>query len=73
MPEEKEYMTLDEAAQSLGLKRPSLYYYLNALKIERHRFKLNRHTYITKADVERIREVKEKPWLAGEGTSKDAA
>lgn len=69
--EEREYLTLDEAAEAIGLKRPSIYHYLNALGIERHRFKFSRHSYITKADVERIKHIKEKPWTANEdeGTS----
>lgn len=60
----KEYLTLDEVAFVLDLKRSSLYYYLNALQIKRHRFKLNRHTYIAKADVMRIMKVKAVPWTA---------
>ena len=70
---QREYMTLDEAAQSVGLKRPSLYYYINALQIKRHHFKFNRHAYIARADVDRIREIKEKPWIMGEETTGDAA
>ena len=63
--EEKEYFTIDEAAAIIGVKRSSIYYYINALGIETHRFKLSRNAYIAKADVERIKEAKEKPWLAG--------
>ncbi len=62
MPEDKEYVTLDEAAKAVGLKRPSLYYYIKKLQIKRERFEYNRHTWIAQADVERIRAAKERPW-----------
>ena len=70
MPEEKEYMTLDEAAAAVGLKRPSLYFYINKLKIKRERFEYNRHTWIARHDVERIRAAKERPWELAEETDK---
>jgi predicted DNA-binding transcriptional regulator AlpA len=60
--EKREYLTLDESAKSVGLKRPSLYFYINKLGIERHKFPLNRHIYLARADVERIRAAKEHPW-----------
>jgi len=62
---EKEYMTLDEAAESLRITRATVYNYINVLDIKTHKFKMSKKAYIAKADVERIREVKEKPWLAG--------
>jgi hypothetical protein len=62
MMETKEYLTLQEAAALLGIKRGSLYYYLGNMKIERRRFPLNRHSYITQADFQRIKQVKESPW-----------
>lgn len=63
--EEKDYLTMDEAAAAIGVKRASLYYYINALGIKTHKFKLSRKVYLAKADVERIKEAKEKPWLSG--------
>jgi hypothetical protein len=72
MPEDKEFLTLDEAAKAVGLKRPSLYYYLDRLKIKRHKFAYNRHTYIASKDVERIRAAKESPWKLEKG-GEDAA
>ena len=62
MPEDKEFLTLDETAAAVGLKRPSLYFYLNKLKIERRKFPFNRHTWISRADVERIKTAQERPW-----------
>ena len=70
MPEDKEYVTLDEAAKAVGLKRPSLYYYIKKLQIKREQFPYNRHRWIAQADVERIRAAKERPWeLADEDTA----
>ena len=72
---EKEYVTLDEAAESVGLKRPSLYYYLKKLGIKREQFPLNRHTWIARSDLERIRAAKESPWTLDDTAKpdKDAA
>jgi hypothetical protein len=64
MAEEKEYVTLQEAAKQLGIKRASLYYYLDNMKIEKRRFPLNRHAYIKVSDFQRIKDVKESPWKA---------
>lgn len=73
MAEDKEYLTLSEAAQAVGLKRASLYYYLDKLKIETRNFPFNRHKYIAASDVERIRTVKESPWKIEREKGKDAA
>lgn len=62
MPEEKEFLTLSEAAEAVGLKRASLYYYIDKLKIPTQKFPYNRHRYIALSDVERIRTVKDSPW-----------
>jgi len=67
MTEEKEYITLQEAAEQLGIKRASLYYYLDNMKIEKRRFPLNRHAYITQADFQRIKNAKESPWKTEPG------
>jgi len=64
MTEEKEYVTLQEAATQLGIKRASLYYYLKKMKIEPRSFSLNRHAFISQADFQRIKNVKESPWKA---------
>ncbi len=56
----EEYVTLDDAAAEVGLKRPSIYYYITELDIKRYRFKFHRHSYIKRSDVERIKEAKQK-------------
>jgi predicted site-specific integrase-resolvase len=71
MEEDKEFMTLDEAAHAVGIKRASLYYYIKRLKIQRHTFPLNRHAYLTHNDVERIKAVRESPWKLEERDDTD--
>ena len=69
MPEpenEQEYITLNEAAQELGIKRASIYYYLKALNIEPQRYKFHRQSFITRADFERIKVIKDQPWKSSE-------
>lgn len=63
---DKEYLSLAEVAEYVGVKRASLYYYLNALDIRRHKFNLDKRAYISLADAKRIKEIKDKPWTAGE-------
>jgi hypothetical protein len=60
--QDNDLITLAEAAAEVGLKRASLYYYIGKLEIKTHRYELNKHTYISRKDVERIKAVKEKPW-----------
>jgi hypothetical protein len=57
--EEKKYITMKEAARLLDVQRPSLYYYVKVLKLEKHRFELDRETYLEMSDFERIRKLKE--------------
>lgn len=70
---DKEYLTLAEVAEYIGVKRASLYYYINALDIKMHKFNLDRRSYISQADAKRIKEIKEKPWTAGEKKSSESA
>ena len=64
--EDDEYMTLTQAAEEIGIKRASIYYYIKALEIETRKFPLNKHVYIKKKDVERIKVAKTSPWKADE-------
>ncbi len=63
---EKEFMTLEEAAKVIGKKKPSLYIYMRILGIKTHKFKSDPHAYLSQEDVRRIKEFREKPWIAGE-------
>lgn len=60
-----EYLSIDEAAQAIGWNRATLYKWVEELGIKKHKFKLNKKTYIAAADVLRLQEIKEKPWIAG--------
>jgi excisionase family DNA binding protein len=71
MATEKEYMTMEEAAAYIGLARASIYNYINDLEIKAHKFGRDRRSYIAMSDVERLKEYKEKPWLAGEKKPKN--
>lgn len=73
MNEEKEYMTFEEAADFIGLKRSSIYNYVKRLSIQTHKFKYDKRTYISLGDVKRIKEIKDKPWMAGPDDNEDKA
>jgi excisionase family DNA binding protein len=64
--EGKAYLTYEEAADYLGIRRSSLYTMLVELGIKTHKFKFDRRYYIALEDVKRVKEIREKPWLAGE-------
>jgi len=49
------YISLKEAGKELGVQRTSMYYYLEQLHIKTHKFPLDRKTYITMDDLERIK------------------
>lgn len=70
---EKEYLTINEAAQYLGWNRATVYKWVDQLGIKRHKFKLDRRTYLAFSDVERLREIRDKPWLAGPDDEEEAA
>lgn len=74
---EKEYFNIEEVAETLGWNRATVYKWMKTLDIKSVKFKLNKKSYIAAADVERLKEAKDKPWLAGidegESDSKDAA
>lgn len=61
----KAYLDYEEAADYLGIKRATLYNYITALKIQTHKFRLDRKRYLAIADVQRIDEIMDSPWLAG--------
>jgi predicted DNA-binding transcriptional regulator AlpA len=63
----KEYLTIEETAQAIGVKRSSVYHYLKHLGIKPQKFKLNRNKYISAVDVERIKQAKAEPWKYEKG------
>jgi hypothetical protein len=48
-------LTIEEAKDYLGFSKASLYNYMNALGIQRHKFPFDRRTYVLRTDVERIK------------------
>lgn len=73
MSDNEEYITLDDAAKEVEMKKGSLYYYLRELGIKTHKFPLNKHAYIARTDVERIVEAKKSPWKINQAKSKENA
>jgi hypothetical protein len=63
--EGNEYLSYAESADYLGIKRATLYNYVNDLDITTHKFKRNRCRYIAMSDVKRLEQIIKKPWLAG--------
>jgi excisionase family DNA binding protein len=63
---DQEFFTIDEAAQHIGWNRATVYDWVKELGMKTHKFVRNRKSYLAAADVERLKEIKEKPWLAGE-------
>jgi excisionase family DNA binding protein len=59
---QKEWVTLEEAAAQMGIKRATIYYYLKDLGIEAQRFGRDRKGYLSRADVEKLKDYKENPW-----------
>jgi hypothetical protein len=66
MPEKKAYYTLEETARLLGKNRATIYNRMNMIQMKGHKFKGDRRTYLSAAEVEKLRRVLEQPWLAGE-------
>ena len=54
-----EYISLKDAAERLGVTRPSLHYYIDTLQLEKYRFPLDRQRYLRFSDFEKIRSLKE--------------
>ena len=55
---EEQFISLDEVAEILGVTRGTMHYYLRTLKIQTHKFPLDRHAYLTLEDFETIKELK---------------
>ena len=68
----KEYLTYEEAADYLGIKRATLYNYIGELDIRTRKFKRDRRRYLTMADTQRLEQFIETPWIAGEDTKEEA-
>lgn len=62
--EGNEFLNIDEAAEEIGWNRVTVFEWMKTLGIEKHKFLRNRRTYISIKDVNRLKQIKEKPWLA---------
>lgn len=67
----QEYLSVDEAAKFIGWNRATVFEWVKALGMEKHKFLRNRKTYLKAGDVVRLKEIKEKPWTAGERSDKE--
>jgi len=63
--EDREYLDYEEAGDYLGMKRATLFNYIDDLGIETHKFLRDRRKYLAMADVKRIEAIMDKRWLAG--------
>jgi hypothetical protein len=64
--EGQEYLSIDEAAEIIGWNRATVFEWVKTLGMEKHKFLRNKRTYLKASDVARLKEIKEKPWTAGE-------
>lgn len=62
MLEEKDYMTLNKAAESLGITRATIYNYMSDLNIKTQRFGRDRRGYLSRNQISLIKEYRENPW-----------
>ena len=56
---EIKFIGLTKAGEALGVDRTTVYYYVKQLKLEMHKFPLDRKAYITVEDLERIKAAKQ--------------
>ena len=54
----RQEIPLGDAAKQLGVTRPTLYYYIKRLKIETVKYQLDKKTYMSLTDFERIKVLK---------------
>ena len=55
---EVRWISVELVAKRLGVQRPSVYYYIKRLNIPKKRFDLDRKTYISISEYERIQAAK---------------
>ena len=62
MQEDKEYLTVEEAAEGIGVTRATIYNYMSDLKIKTQKFGRTRQRYLSRDQVNLIRDYKDNPW-----------
>ncbi len=68
--EGQRFLNYEEAEDYLGIKHATLFSYINDLEIETIKFKRNRRRFLAIADVKRIEDAMDSPWLAGTDENK---
>jgi hypothetical protein len=63
---EKEYYTINEVTKMLGRNRVTVYSRMSIIGIKGHKFQGDRKTYLSADEVERVKNVFDKPWMAPE-------
>ena len=58
-PKSPNFISVAQASKDLGVSRTSVYYYLQRLEMKTHKFLLDKRTYISMADFERIKAAKQ--------------
>lgn len=63
---EKEYYTIDEVTKLLGKNRVTVYSRMRFIGLKGHKFQGDRKTYLSAQEVENVRDVFNRPWIAPE-------
>ena len=54
MNQEKEYLTVDEAAKAIGRSRATIWNLIQRYNLETFRRSMDRRTYVRRADIEQL-------------------
>ena len=49
-------MTIEQVIEAVGVSKATLYNYMNFLNIQRQKFPFDRRSYVSKSDVEHIKQ-----------------
>lgn len=71
MEDRKEFYSIDEIEKIVARNRGTVYNRIKLLGIETRKFPMDRRTYVAASDVEKIKTVIEKPWMAAELGAKE--
>lgn len=69
---DKEFYSIEEVSAIIQRNRGTVYNRMKLLGIKAKKFQMDRKAYVTAEEMEKIKAVIEKPWLAGE-KSEEAA
>jgi predicted DNA-binding transcriptional regulator AlpA len=66
MDSAKDFYSIEEASQITGKNRATIYNRMKILGIKPRKFKMDRKAYVNAAELEQIKTIFAKPWMAGE-------